>query len=288
MNPYKYWTIALRKKGSGEWQRPDLSKSGIQADPFLIKHEGRNYLFYEKADPVTFKGYLVCMDLDAPEKKARIILKEPFHLSYPHVFEIGGRFYMLPESKQNHKVTLYRAVEFPWSWEKYRDLLEADAVDTTCVQRDGIWYFYTYAEGALRIYTAEVDAEGVPFKLTKLAQDNPSKRRRPGGGFFQKGEDWYRPAQICEHFYGEALVFCKQNREKLPQLSEEEQTEVRASQFKLPGMNPVGIHTYNANEDYEVVDLYCEQRGAAAFFKKLAYIPLQIIYEKVRDSGKHE
>ena len=27
-----------------------------------------------------------------------VVLREPFHLSYPHVFKTGGRYYMTPET----------------------------------------------------------------------------------------------------------------------------------------------------------------------------------------------
>ena len=281
MNTYKYWTILLRKKGQ-EWSRPDKAKSGIQADPFLIKYKGENYLFYEKANPISLKGYLVCKNLDAHHSKPRVILKEPFHLSYPNVFCINENYYMIPESKQNHKITLYKAVEFPWKWEPFRDLLHADAVDTTCVQKDGQWYFYTYIEGKLQIYTAVTDETGIPLELTKLTEEKESKRRRPGGNFILDNGEWFRPAQVCENFYGEALVFCRQNWKQFPDQIEEESQELRAEQFAFTGLSPIGIHTYNEDGDYEVVDLYCEQGGIKAFLKKLVYIPLQIIYEKVR------
>lgn len=283
MNPYKYWTIAFRRNG-GEWEIPDRSKSGIQADPFLAVENGHHYLFYEKADPVTFRGKLVCMDLDARKRKARTILKEPFHLSYPNVFKVRATWYMIPESKQNHKVTLYHATEFPWKWEKVKDLLEVDAVDTTFWFKEDKWNFFTYINGALHIYTSNADRDGLPQELKEMTGQLPSKRTRPGGNFFTEGNALYRPAQICEQFYGEALVFCRQKWNiKTGEYEEEEKKELHAEQIKVPGDDtPIGIHTYNRVDDMEVVDLYCEQSGIGAFIKKMFYIPLQIIYEKVK------
>lgn len=279
MNPYKYWTVALRKK-DGEWFRPDKSKSGIQADPFLVSYNGKTYLFYEKADPITLKGYLVCMDID--KKRPKVILKESFHLSYPFVFMIGKEWYMIPESKQNHCIMLYKAKQFPWKWEPYRKLLDADAVDTTCLEREGTWYFYTYVNGTLHIYTALLDENGIPLHLKKICEQQPSKRKRPGGKFFYHDGKLLRPAQICEHFYGEALVFCTQNWTKENQVVEMEDTELHAGDISIKEkhLHPIGIHTYNRSEEYEVVDLYCEQRGIAALIKKTLYIPLQILYER--------
>lgn len=283
MNPYKYWTIAFRRNG-GEWRIPDRSKSGIQADPFLAVEKEHHYLFYEKADPITFKGKLVCMDLDDPKRKAKTVLKETFHLSYPNVFKVRDRWYMIPESKQNHKVTLYQATEFPWSWVKVRDLLEEDAVDTTALYKENKWIFFTYIDGALHIYAADADENGLPRELKKVEYQEPSRRTRPGGGFLTEKDTLYRPAQICEQFYGEALVFCKQKWNiKTGEYEEEEKKELHAEQIKvLVDDTPIGIHTYNRVDDMEVVDLYCEQSGIGAFIKKLFYIPIQIIYEKVK------
>ena len=282
MNPYKYWTIAFRRNG-GKWEFPDRSRSGIQADPFLAIESGHHYLFYEKADPVTFKGKLVCMDLDASRRKARTILKEPFHLSYPNVFKVRNQWYMIPESKQNHKITLYQATEFPWKWEKVRDLLEGNAVDTTFLYKDNKWIFFTYMDNALHIFTAEADQDGLPEKLKEVKSQKASKRSRPGGNFVTEKEKLYRPAQIGEHFYGEGLVYCRQKWNIPYDLYEEEETEeLRAEQMKTPGHDVIGIHTYNRLQDMEVVDLYCEQRGIIAVIKKLVFITMQVVYEKVK------
>ena len=40
-----------------------------------------------------------------------IVLAEPFHLSYPYVFEWQGSHYMIPESGAAKSVRLYRASE---------------------------------------------------------------------------------------------------------------------------------------------------------------------------------
>jgi len=47
----------------------------------------------------------------------QIVLDEPYHLSYPYVFEWQGDYYMVPESYQVNSILLYRAVNFPTDWE---------------------------------------------------------------------------------------------------------------------------------------------------------------------------
>lgn len=287
---YKYWTIAYRKKGDTPMFKQATAegltllnrrKSGIQADPFLLKAGGKNWLFYESAGPITGKGKIVCADLDAAGSGAKTVLKERFHFSYPMIFCCGGQYYMIPETKQNHRITLYRAVSFPWEWEVCRDLLLTDAVDTTVFCCGGQTFLFSYAEGKLQIYRCVTDGQGVPVSAEPVSQTEPSKRKRPGGNFYKIDGEWYRPAQLCENFYGEALVFNRVvSGDGGGSYSEEETYRLEPSQFQAAIRDKVlGIHTYNADEDYEVVDLYCEQYGMAAFLKKLVFIPLQCLYE---------
>lgn len=297
---YKYWTIAYRKRGTKpiyqQEQVTDLTvvlraKSGIQADPFLIGKDGKSYLFYETAGPVTGKGKIACLALDDAHAKPRIVLKEPFHLSYPYVFSCAGQYYMMPESRQNHKVMLYRAKQFPWEWEPCRELLAKDAVDSTLFTCGGKTYLFTYCEGALEIYACETDEQGLPAKAVLLKRLPKSKSARPAGALIREENRYYRPSQLCENFYGEAVLMNEAAVENLQalcspegangqkELPEQERFRIQASNIRIPGLHVLGIHTYNADERYEVVDLYCAQYSLWGLVKKCCYIPLQIVYE---------
>lgn len=326
---YKYWTIACRKRGTKpiyrQEQITDLTvvlraKSGIQADPFLADKDGKSYLFYETAGPVTGKGKIACLALDDARAKPRIVLKETFHLSYPYVFSLAGQYYMMPESRQNHKVMLYRAKRFPWEWEPCRELLAKDAVDSTLFTCGGKTYLFTYCDGALEIYACETDEQGLPAKAVLLKRLPKSKSARPAGALIREVNRYYRPSQLCENFYGEAVLMneaavenlqalCSPERaneqKELPEqevlhgheeqseqealrdrketglkgYQEQERFRIQASDIRIPGLHVLGIHTYNADERYEVVDLYCARYSLWGLVKKCCYIPLQIVYE---------
>ena len=89
----------------------------FHADPFIIEHDQRIFLFYEEYSYLTRSGKLVCAELDAScaVLESRTILQKPYHLSYPHVFAFNGSFYMIPETAAANRVDLYRAVNFPWN-----------------------------------------------------------------------------------------------------------------------------------------------------------------------------
>ncbi len=285
---YKYWTIAYRTRGTTPVYREEKAtdfkvvlraKSGIQADPFLIRKDGKSYLFYETAGPVTGKGKIACLCLEEADAKPRIVLKEPFHLSYPFVFCHAGEYYMMPEGRQGHRVMLYRAKRFPWEWEPCRELLAEDAVDSTLFARGGKQYLFTYRDGALEVYACETDGKGLPQKTVLLHRSPKSKRMRPAGNVIRDGDRYLRPAQLCENFYGEAVLINEIDMER-EDFWERERFRLQASRIQIPGLEILGIHTYNADERYEVVDLYCVQDSPWALVKKCCYIPLQMIYER--------
>ncbi|WP_250881158.1 hypothetical protein [Escherichia coli] len=109
--------------------------------------KGVLYLFAESYDYRTRRGdiiaYKLNADLDVIEQ--RTVLQEPWHLSYPFVFEADNEIWMLPEGYKSGTLTLYRAIEFPWRWEKVPDFsFPCAAIDATPFYAQGKWWmFYT-------------------------------------------------------------------------------------------------------------------------------------------------
>lgn len=133
------------------------------ADPFMYEREGRWYLFFEVLNHLTHRGEIgLAVSTDALRwHYERIVLAEPFHLSYPYVFEWQGAHYMIPESGAAKSVRLYRATEFPVRWEWAANLLEGRRYADSSVffYRDRWWMFAdTGRDGTspqLRLYFAD-------------------------------------------------------------------------------------------------------------------------------------
>ena len=89
----------------------------FQADPFLFSHGGRTWMFFEDFPHATRKGVIAVCEIDASGHPGapRVVLEEPFHLSYPFVFEHDGEIYMLPETAAAGCIRLYHADPFPRS-----------------------------------------------------------------------------------------------------------------------------------------------------------------------------
>lgn len=217
------------------------------ADPFLFVKDGWLYLFYEEerleaSAPICAKR---TKNLKHWENLG-VVLKEPHHLSYPNVFEYDGNIYMLPETRECDAVILYKAVDFPYRWEKHKVLVEGDKfVDSCVLQHNGLWYLFTTSwldeSGRLRLFVAD----GLMWKyaehpLSPVVEGFSSSRC--GGSVFQHEGGLFRPAQDCSNYYGENLKLYEIT--KLTP-TEYEERFVRSMLDKKQKWNPKGGHHFN-------------------------------------------
>lgn len=285
MKTCEYWMIAYRKRAENSSLLQDEKIAGFtllsqkkfvtQADPFLYVHQGKNWLFYEKQNLTDMKGTLWCVNLDEPQAKPVKALEEAFHLSYPQVFRYGKYTYMLPESRNAGEVRLYRCVQFPGKWEKVETLLDMQAVDTTILQKmdeEQVYYAFTYTQGQLEIYLCRVEKEN--FRIVekkKIYASARSDKLRPGGAFLEENGRLYRAAQNCSEYYGQELLINEIDRLAEDGFAEHEYCRLQPEQIEIPGILPIGIHTYNRNERYEVIDVLHREVSFAVLGKKLQW-----------------
>jgi hypothetical protein len=178
------------------------------ADPFMVLRDGIWHLFFEAMDDHLRRGAIAL----ATSRDARawryegIVLAEPYHLSYPYLFEWEGRHYMIPESLEPRAVRLYRARRFPHEWEYVADLLEEQCADSSIIRRDGRWWLFTctrpYQHDILRLYHAE-DLAG-PWREHPASPivDGDAARARPAGKIIEWEGKLVRFSQDCTGCYG--------------------------------------------------------------------------------------
>jgi hypothetical protein len=127
------------------WLPPEPRDFTFLADPFGLWRDGRLHLFVESFDYREWHGRIELLILgdDFTVIERRLALAEPWHLSYPFVFEADGASWMLPEAFRSGRLTLYRAAEFPDHWEPAAVLpLDSPAVDATPFFHDGLWWLF--------------------------------------------------------------------------------------------------------------------------------------------------
>lgn len=185
----------------GEWQ------SSFCADPFLFRYDGGNWLFFETMTPDS-KGIIGCSKYEGNRWRWQgIALEEPWHLSYPQVFEEDGSIYMIPESckKGAGDVCLYEAYDFPLKWRKVATLINEPFADSTLLRHDGHYYLFCYRREGAELWCSDA-LKGPWVRHPMCANINQSKRlRRCGGGFISCEGKLFRVAQDCNGFYGKRL-----------------------------------------------------------------------------------
>ena len=260
-----YWNIGFRTVGDGRFAFEDKassftpireSKRYWYADPFLFSYGEKLWLFAEAFDNITEKGEIACFEYkDGAFGSPVIVLSEPFHLSYPFVFEMNGEVYMIPETKDDGCIQLYKAVAFPTEWKKDRILVHVpDAVDT--VLSSG-WLMTSRIRDAADM---RVDLELYDFMTGTLHPRNPavqnSQTARGAGAVFNCRGKIMRPAQDCTGaVYGAGLIFNEITETSAAVYSERETARLSPEDIEICGKpKPLGIHTYARLGEIEVVD----------------------------------
>jgi len=129
------------------------------ADPFLLRRDDRLFLFFEVWRTGSGQGDIAWAERDASGafRFSGVALDEPFHLSYPFVFEHDGDVFMIPESRSQRDVRLYVARPFPGRFELRRVLLSGERyADTSLVRWQGRFYLFTSTDnGTLELFHAD-------------------------------------------------------------------------------------------------------------------------------------
>jgi hypothetical protein len=187
----------------------DVAATSI-ADPFAICVAGVWHLFFEVWNWHANKGEIGhALSNDTLNwSYDRIVLAEPFHLSYPQVFAHGGEIYMIPESFQAGAVRLYQATPFPGRWKHVETLLKGKyLVDASVFEYGGRWWLFVdaspeQAHDTLRLF--EAAAVTGPWKEHPASPvvTGDARCARPGGRVVEFEGRPVRFAQNCVPDYG--------------------------------------------------------------------------------------
>lgn len=188
----------------------------IEADPFLFVKENRLHLFYESKD--YGKPGVIKMTSTTDLKKwvrPHTVLKEPFHLSYPFVFQENDVIYMIPETCAVGEIRLYQAANDNLTrFTQVATLLkqtedkdiQISYSDASIYKKDGKYYLMVTIMkndvNHLLLYCAD--------SLTGPYTEHPSsplvksmKYGRNAGCLLERDGRLYRVAQDCVKRYGD-------------------------------------------------------------------------------------
>jgi hypothetical protein len=183
------------------------------ADPFLLRANNAWYMFLEVKNRRTNKGEiaLATSEEGVHWSYRQIVLTEPFHLSYPYVFQWENDYYMVPESYRADSVRLYKATEFPAQWTLVGTLLKGQAfVDPSIFRHRDKWWLFTGTSpdgkhDTLRLfYSEELTGPWREHPHSPIIKGN-ARMARPGGRILVLEDRIIRYAQDCYPVYGTQL-----------------------------------------------------------------------------------
>lgn len=219
---YHSWTLCI---GYGHFmespltnlQPLELPKDEFWADPFILEHNEEEYVFFENYSYLTQKGIISCGKIQGDTLTEIVdVLEQPYHLSYPFVFKEGENLFMMPETRANKRLEIYKCKAFPDQWELYTTAFENQNIEDATFYTDNNeqkWLFLNKQVAD----TAPSDCELFIYKVDSVAltsiephKQNPviinAATARNAGPFFNYKGDTFRPSQAnTQGIYGRAL-----------------------------------------------------------------------------------
>ena len=260
------WGVAFSNQN---WENFNYSQSTkiknpvgcFLADPFLFNISNKDYCFVEEFNYKDNKAHISVYEIvNKTYSRLGIAINEPFHLSFPYIFEYKDKVYMCPESSQNKDIRLYESIKFPLQWRLSKVLMSnVDAADTMIFKYNNVWWLFTNMDfsntgdhaSELSIFyskTGPITDHWTPHTQNPVII-NSNKARNAGLLF--KENIIYRVSQTQgfdlygENFSVNQILELDQHCYK-----EDEYFSVKPDFFK----NIVGTHHCHANKNYTVID----------------------------------
>jgi hypothetical protein len=220
------------------------------ADPFMVRKNDLWYMFFEVLNRSNEKGEigLAVSETGLNWSYQQIVLSEPFHLSYPYVFEWKHEFYMVPEMFQSGSIGLYKASKFPVQWSFVGTLIKGGYfVDNSVFLYQGKWWLLTETNPEVKhdtlrlFYADDIVGPWQEHASSPIVQGDP-RIARPAGRVLVLDDVVIRFAQNCQGHYGtDVRAF------EIIELSTKSYQERAASQSPViagvgTGWNACGMH----------------------------------------------
>ena len=228
------------------------------ADPFFVQVKKNYYIFFEDYNIKKKIGSISCAKInkDNSLKIYRDIIKEKFHLSFPFTFEYNKELFIIPESKDDNSIKLYKCTKFPNKWVFVKDLIkDIDGVDSIIFKHKKLWYLITCLQSKKNIYNRligfysknPIEGKWIKVKKFPLIKNNLSERN--GGLICGKNRKLFRVGQIhlpSRYGYGYSI-------NKLKNISKSNYQEDKIN-VKTELDNFKHIHTVNSKKNFTVID----------------------------------
>jgi hypothetical protein len=255
------------------WQDADLSTGKILpklpgtfvADPFVAESGDKRYIFVEEFPYSTRKGVISVFELDeAGATRLGVALEEPYHLSFPFVFQKDGTYYMAPEGQGGGELVLYECADFPLQWRRKKVIMRKVCADTIIFEHDARWWMLTSVKGDGRaensaelhaFYAEDPLGEWQPHSENPVVMD--AWKGRNGGILTDEAGETYRIAQRAGfRTYGDGFAIFR-----IDELTPDSYRETLVREIKpdfFPGL--AGAHHLHSRGGLTVYDFSRDER----------------------------
>lgn len=221
------------------------------ADPFIFYDNNQWYMFLEVLNGVNSQG-----DISLAKSSDgihwtydKVVLDEPFHLSYPYVFKYDGSYYMIPESFEKKEVRVYKANNFPYNWVPTTIIKDRPLVDSSIFRYNNKWWMFTNWKAEHYLYFSDNLLSGWKEHPKNPIVLNDMSKARDGGRAFVYSKDGVeqiiRIAQKGDITYGENERAFKVTTLTETDFSEQEIPESPILSAGGTGWREKGMHTFD-------------------------------------------
>jgi hypothetical protein len=261
------------------WVKHDY-KDRFFADPFILSVDHKeirvlveDYPYYDKRGMISM---LVIERQTYKLKERKVILRQPFHMSYPFIMRMNDEvLWVAPEASQSGNLYDYTMNPGTMRLENQKVWMNEPLLDSTIMEYEGLFWLFCTKRGDdsnkdLFIYYSE-KPEGPWKEHTKNPVVRNPAMARPAGYMVKVGNDVFRVIQKCDKCYGEAVIISKIVKLTTSEFEEVFVKELRAQKDEYSS----NFHTLNSLNGITVVD------GI-----KLQFAPMRRIIYEIRNKLK--
>jgi hypothetical protein len=254
-SPFKLAPLVTATNPVLTWKHVSDVSAAFVADPFMIRVDQKWHMFFEVMNRASRKGEIGLATSEDGVKWTyqQIVLAEPYHLSYPYVFEWMNDYYMIPESYMAGSVRLYKAVAFPTKWTFAGTLLAGLCyVDPSIVRYYDKWWLFAGASPNLQhdilrlFWTEDLLDVWKEHPLSPIVMKDPHVAR-PAGRVLVLDDRPIRFTQDCYPTYGTQVRAFEITELTTRSYREREVAENPVIAASGWGWNEAGMHQVDAH-----------------------------------------
>jgi len=233
------------------------------ADPFYFVYNKKNYLFFENYNIFKKRGKISCAEIKNDNLiNVTDVINKNYHYSYPNIFTLKNKIFMIPETSEKKRVELWVCEKFPNKWKLYKTFFKNESwvdINFFIDQRNNKWLFgnksndkYLDHNSELYIYKVIDDNfnQLIPHEKNPVIIDSRIARNA-GKIFYNDKGELIRPSQInIYEKYGYGMNLNKITKLTLKDYQETTIKKVIANK----NLRLLGIHHFSMGHNSIFID----------------------------------